>query len=120
MSHINTDASADREKGTEFLRRFYESETVECDNLGKKLASAVLPESIVDQKRRTGRLAWMKGMASELKEEGGAGDQVLYDDIFEVDSEGFITTENRKLSRRTKVSLFLLLVLIPLTIALGV
>jgi uncharacterized membrane protein len=61
----------------------------------------------------------MKQAVSELQKEGGAGDQILYDDIFEVDSEAFITTEKRKLSRRTKVSLFLLLALIPLTIGVG-
>ena len=62
----------------------------------------------------------MKEAISDLREEGGAGEQILYDDIFEVDSQAFITTEKKKLSKRTKVSLFLLLVMIPLTIAIGV
>lgn len=119
-----------------FLEEFYQAEEVEHDSLGRKLAASFLPESIVNRSRRekwsgrqgTGgpdnqkqsRLGMARQAAAELREEGAAGEQILYDDIFEVDSEAFLTNEKRKLSKRTKVSLFLLLVLIPLTIAAGV
>lgn len=104
----------------EFLKRFYQAEETETDSLGKRVASAVLPESTARHKKKKKRLEEMRQAVEDLREEGGAGDQVLYDDIFEVDSEAFITTEKRKLSKRTKVSLFLLLVMIPVTIAIGV
>lgn len=104
----------------EFLKRFYQAEEAETDSLGKRVASAVFPESAASHKKKKKRLEEMRQAMEDLKEEGGAGDQVLYDDIFEVDSEAFITTEKRKLSKRTKVSLFLLLVMIPVTIAIGV
>lgn len=120
MSDMNTDAATDREKEIKFLRQFYEAETVECDNLGKKLACAMLPERIVNWKYWIRKLFRIKDMAVKLRKEESMSDQILYDDIFEVDSETFIASEKRKLSKRTKVSLFLLLVMIPLTIALGV
>lgn len=103
----------------EFLKQFYQAEETQTDSLGKRVASAVLPESAARHKKKK-RLEEMRQAVEDLREEGGAGDQVLYDDIFEVDSEAFITTEKRKLSKRTKVSLFLLLVMIPVTIAIGV
>lgn len=104
----------------EFLKRYYQAEEIHTDSLGKRMATAVLPESVINHKAEKNRLEEMKQAVSDLKEEGGAGDQILYDDVFNEDSKAFITTEKRKLSKRTKVSLFLLLVMIPLTIAIGV
>ncbi|MDD7114341.1 MAG: ECF transporter S component [Lachnospiraceae bacterium] len=108
-----------RESKKEFLEKYYQAKEVAADGLGHKIHAAVDAEK-VKYKSKKGRLDEMKEALSELKEEGSAGDQILYDDVFEVDSEAFITTEKKKLSKRTKVSLFLLLVMIPLTIAIGV
>ena len=47
------------------------------------------------------------------------GDVVIDDDMFEADTEGYKQQEKKRLSKRTRVSLFLLLVAIPLTIAAG-
>ena len=108
-----------RASNKEFLEKYYQAEEVASDGLGHKLQSAVNEEK-KKYKSKKGRLDEMKEAISDLREEGGAGEQILYDDIFEVDSQAFITTEKKKLSKRTKVSLFLLLVMIPLTIAIGV
>lgn len=51
--------------------------------------------------------------------EGRAGDVILDNDMFEMDTEIWKKQEKRRLSVRTRVSLFLLLVAIPLTIAVG-
>ena len=48
-----------------------------------------------------------------------AGDVILDNDMFEMDTEIWKKQEKRRLSVRTRVSLFLLLVAIPLTIAVG-
>lgn len=108
-----------RASNKEFLEKYYQAEEVAADGLGHKLQSAVNGEK-KKYKSKKGRLDEMREAISDLREEGGAGEQILYDDIFEVDSQAFITTEKKKLSKRTKVSLFLLLVMIPLTIAIGV
>lgn len=44
---------------------------------------------------------------------------MIDDDMFEADTEGYKQQEKKRLSKRTRVSLFLLLVAIPLTIAAG-
>lgn len=108
-----------RASNKEFLEKYYQAEEVAPDGLGYKLQSAVNAEKVKHKSKRKS-FDEMKEALADLKEEGGAGDQILYDDIFEVDSKAFITTEKKKLSRRTKVSLFLLLVMIPITIAIGV
>lgn len=119
MAQMYSGKTGENIRGREFLRRYYEADTVKYDNPAVKLAKTILPETVVN--RRPGkRLRKLAEAASDLKKEGSAGDEILNDDIFVEDSEAFITTEKRKLSKRTKVSLFLLLVLIPATIALGV
>lgn len=119
MAQMYSGKTGENIRGREFLRRYYEADTVKYDNPAVKLAKTILPETVVN--RRSGkRLRKLAEAASDLKKEGSAGDEILNDDIFVEDSEAFITTEKRKLSKRTKVSLFLLLVLIPATIALGV
>ena len=99
-----------------FLEKFYNSPEVPFDSVGKKVANTLLPESVLKKMR----LKKLQETASELMEEGNAGDVILYNDAFEEDSEAFITTEKRNLSKRTKVSLFILLVMIPFTIAISV
>ncbi len=101
-----------------FLKKFYQAEEETYDSLGQKLAATILPESLWQQKGR--RLKKLRASVVELGEEGDAADQILNTDMFTVDTEEYLSTEKKKLSRRTKVSLFLLLVLIPATIALGV
>lgn len=101
-----------------FLKKFYQAEEETYDSLGQKLAATILPESLWQQKGR--RLKKLRASVTELGEEGDAADQILDADMFIVDTEEYLSTEKKKLSRRTKVSLFLLLALIPATIALGV
>lgn len=101
-----------------FLKKFYQAEEEAYDSLGQKLAATILPESLWQQKGR--RLKKLRASVVELGEEGDAADQILNTDMFTVDTEEYLSTEKKKLSRRTKVSLFLLLALIPATIALGV
>lgn len=104
-----------------FLKTFYESGEVEYDDLGHKLAHAVLPEKVNNRlfsgkKDRT----LTKENVRDLQEEGGAFDQVLpEEDLFTEDTEIWQKQEKKALSRRTKVSLFLLLVAIPITVILG-
>ena len=99
-----------------FLEKFYNSPEGPFDSVGQKVANTLLPESVLKKMR----LKKLQETASELMEEGNAGDVILYNDAFEEDSEAFITTEKRNLSKRTKVSLFILLVMIPFTIAISV
>lgn len=101
-----------------FLKKFYQAEETVCDGLGQKIAASILPESLWKQKGH--RLKKIKASVAELGEGGNAEDQILDEDMFVVDTKAYLSTEKKKLSRRTKVSLFLLLVLIPATIALGV
>lgn len=98
------------EDNRDFLNSFYQAPTVPYGSLGQRLTNTFLPG-----KKKPG----LGELAKDLKEEGGAKDIILEDDFFEVDTEAYLTTERRKLSKRTKVSLFCLLVLIPLTIFLG-
>ena len=60
-----------------------------------------------------------KELAGDLSGEGRAGDVILDNDMFEMDTEIWKKQEKRRLSVRTRVSLFILLVAIPLTIAVG-
>lgn len=102
---------AEWKSGQEFLKEFYDSPIVEEDTITAKLKRTFLPKN-----RKTSAL---KELAKDLAGEGGAGDVILDDDMFEMDTEGWKKQEKRRLSARTKVSLFLLLVAIPLTIAVG-
>ena len=97
------------EESIDFLSRYYNTPKVEYDSLGERIAKSVLPEKMTKR-------AKMKQLAEDMKEEGSAGDNIFEDDVFDVDTEEYMSTERRKLTKRSKVSLFLLLVLIPITI----
>lgn len=102
---------AEWKSGQEFLKEFYDSPIVEEDTITAKLKRTFLPKN-----RKASAL---KELAKDLAGEGGAGDVILDEDMFEMDTENWKNQEKRRLSMRTKVSLFLLLVAIPLTIAAG-
>lgn len=95
----------------DFLYRFYEAETVTYQRLGEKIAGRL--------GLKRSRRQQLVEIADDLRSEGGANDSVFEDDVFEVDMESYLSTERRKLSIRTKVSLFLLLVMIPVTLIGG-
>ena len=102
----------EREQETkEFLKQFYESPEAEEDTIAAKLKRTFVPKG-----KKTKAIA---DFAKDLMGEGGAGDVVIDDDMFEADTEGYKQQEKKRLSKRTRVSLFLLLVAIPLTIAAG-
>ena len=102
---------ADWKSGQEFLKEFYDSPIVDEDTIAARLKRTFLPKS------RKGSL--VKEVAKDMAGEGGAGDVILDNDMFEMDTEIWKKQEKRRLSVRTRVSLFLLLVAIPLTIAVG-
>ena len=94
----------EREQETkEFLKQFYESPEAEEDTIAAKLKRTFVPKG-----KKTKAIA---DFAKDLMGEGGAGDVVIDDDMFEADTEGY--------KQQEKKSLFLLLVAIPLTIAAG-
>ena len=93
---------ADWKSSQEFLKEFYASPIVNEDTISAKIKRIFLPKSRKD-----------------LSGEGRAGDVILDNDMFEMDTEIWKKQEKRRLSVRTRVSLFLLLVAIPLTIAVG-
>ena len=97
--------------GKDFLKEFYDSPVVEEDTISAKLKRTFLPQG--------GRVSALKEMAKDFAGEGGAGDVILDEDMFLTDTEAWKQQEKRKLSVRTRVSLFLLFVAIPLTIAVG-
>lgn len=107
------------ERSNSFLREFYESPRVPFDSLGKKLTDTVIPESM-RKKYKNKKLQQMKEISQELALEGGANDLIFEDDIFEVDTEEYLSTERKKLSKRTLCALMILVILIPLTIAFGI
>ena len=90
-------------KEKDFLTRFYESPETDYDSLAKKAVFTLLPE-----KRTAG---------TGSKESGEDTD--FSDDFFAEDTLQWKEREKRELSKRTKVSLFLLLVMIPLTVLIG-
>ena len=102
---------ADWKSSQEFLKEFYASPIVNEDTISAKIKRIFLPKS-----RKASAL---KELAGDLSGEGRAGDVILDNDMFEMDTEIWKKQEKRKLSVRTRVSLFLLLVAIPLTIAVG-
>ena len=102
---------ADWKSSQEFLKEFYASPIVNEDTISAKIKRIFLPKS-----RKASAL---KELAGDLSGEGRAGDVILDNDMFEMDTEIWKKQEKRRLSVRTRVSLFLLLVAIPLTIAVG-
>ena len=105
------------QKPNDFLRSFYDSEEVELDSLGRKITHAILPESLNNKLFAPSKIGTVK---AELTADGGAFDSLVdYGDTFEVDTEAYLQREKRDLSKRTKVSLFLLLVAIPVTTLIG-
>lgn len=91
----------------DFLTRFYESPQVEYDTVGAKIAKTVKP---------AGKLVQIAG---DLKAEGSASENVLEDDYFEVDTEEYLSTKRRKLTKRTWMSVFMLFIAIPVVVLLG-
>lgn len=91
----------------DFLSRFYESPKVEYDNIGTKIAKSIKPAGKLVQ------------IASDLKAEGGATENVLEDDYFEVDTDEYLSTKRRKLTKRTWMSVFMLFVAIPVIVMVG-
>lgn len=102
---------ADWKSSQEFLKEFYASPIVNEDTIPAKIKRIFLSKS-----RKASAL---KELAGDLSGEGRAGDVILDNDMFEMDTEIWKKQEKRRLSVRTRVSLFLLLVAIPLTIAVG-
>lgn len=110
----------------DFLSSFYQSEEVAVDSVGRKIAHAILPESLNNKLfaggkgDKTSKIGEIAAVRNELAAEGGAFDTVIEEaDLFEVDTEAYLNREKRELSKRTKVSLFLLLVAIPVTALIG-
>ncbi len=101
---------ADWKSSQEFLKEFYASPIVNEDTISAKIKRIFLPKS-----RKASAL---KELAGDLSGEGRAGDVILDNDMFEMDTKCG-KAGKRRLSVRTRVSLFLLLVAIPLTIAVG-
>lgn len=97
------------ESNVDFLKEYYDAGTVEYDSIGSRIAKTVIPSRFVKWHK-------MRQAVDDLKEEGAAGDSIFEEDMFEVDTEEYLSTEKRKLTKRSRVSLFLLLVLIPLTL----
>lgn len=102
---------ADWKSSQEFLKEFYASPIVNEDTISAKIKRIFLPKNR--------RVSALKELAGDLSGEGRAGDVILDNDMFEMDTEIWKKQEKRRLSVRTRVSLFLLLVAIPLTIAVG-
>ena len=96
-----------------FLTEFYGSAQVDYDSPVKKAALALLPERICGLFFRDGRIR------KEDAEDSASLIDADGQDLFEVDTDAWKTREKKALSRRTKVSLFLLLVAIPLTVIIG-
>lgn len=97
------------QENIDFLNRYYEAKPVEHDTVAAKVVKTIVPARFTKWHK-------MKEAAADLKEEGGAGDRIFDEDVFDVDTEEYRSTKRRKLTARSKVSLFLLLILIPATI----
>ncbi|MCI6859396.1 MAG: ECF transporter S component [Eubacterium sp.] len=88
-----SDAGEIRKQNREFLTSFYDAKDVPYTVFGKKVTTK--------------------------KKKEKASDVVLYNDTFEVDTESYMNTEKKKLSKRTRVALLLLLIVIPVTVVFG-
>lgn len=93
----------------DFLERFYESPKVEHDNMAAKLTKNVA----------LGKVGKFVQIAGDLKREGSLSENVLEDDFFEVDTEEYLSTKRRKLTKRTWMSIFMLFVAIPVIVYFG-
>ncbi len=90
-------------KENDFLTRFYESPETDYDSAAKKALFTLLPEKQSE-----------KILTRKAKEDPDSSD-----DFFVEDTLQWKEREKKELSKRTKVSLFLLLVMIPLTVLIG-
>ena len=90
-------------KENDFLTRFYESPETDYDSAAKKALLTLLPEKQSE-----------KILTRKAKEDPDSSD-----DFFVEDTLQWKEREKKELSKRTKVSLFLLLVMIPLTVLIG-
>lgn len=93
----------------DFLNHYYNADRVEHDTIGSRLVKTLIPARFTKWHK-------MRQAAADMKEEGNAGDSIFDEDMFDVDTEEFRSTQRRKLTKRSKVSLFILLILIPITI----
>lgn len=112
MSYGN-EAQLKEEKAAVFLEKFYQ-----CPEVEKSVFAGRM------QRKNSGKqksgLDQLKSAAKEMSEEGSGNEKILSeDDVFEVDTAMYQNTEQKALSKRTKVSLFMLLIMIPLTILIG-
>ena len=103
-----------RAEEREFLTRFYQSPEEEYDSPAKKAAFALLPEKMANR--------LFSDRSAETAEDSHPLQPVNPDisgDMFTEDTLQWKEREKKELSKRTKVSLFLLLVLIPVTVLIG-
>ena len=84
---------ADWKSSQEFLKEFYASPIVNEDTISAKIKRIFLPKS-----RKASAL---KELAGDLSGEGRAGDVILDNDMFEMDTENWKKQEKRRLSVRT-------------------
>lgn len=96
-------------KNMDFLSRYYDAPKVEHDSIGTRVAKTLIPSRFTKWHK-------MKQALGELKEEGAAGESIWEEDMFEVDTAEYQSNQRRKLTKRSKVSLWILLVFIPVTI----
>ena len=81
---------ADWKSSQEFLKEFYASPIVNEDTISAKIKRIFLPKS-----RKASAL---KELAGDLSGEGRAGDVILDNDMFEMDTEIWKKQEKRRLS----------------------
>ena len=105
-----------KEGSNSFLKEFYESPQVPFDGIGKKIVDMAVPEKL----QKKSRIQEVKELAKDLSAEGSGKDLLFEDDLFEVDTEMYRSGEKKKLSKRTICGFFMLLILIPATIAFGI
>jgi len=89
----------EREQETkEFLKQFYESPEAEEDTIAAKLKRTFVPKG-----KKTKVIA---DFAKDLMGEGGAGDVVIDDDMFEADTEGYTTGKETPVKTDQSQSVF--------------
>ena len=87
----------EREQETkEFLKQFYESPEAEEDTIAAKLKRTFVPKG-----KKTKAIA---DFAKDLMGEGGAGDVVIDDDMFEADTEGYKQQEKKRIFLKLTVA----------------